>query len=32
MPKTQKTVLDADLLSPQHYKVRIKGKMEQSWE
>ena len=28
--KTQKTVLDVALLSTQHYKVRIKGKMEQS--
>ena len=25
IPKTQKIVLDATLLSPQHYKVRIKG-------
>ena len=25
-------VLDAALLSTQHYKVRIKGKLEQSWE
>ena len=25
MPKTQKMVLDAALLSPQHYTVRIKG-------
>ena len=30
MPKTQKMVLDASLLSTQHYKVRIKGKVEQS--
>ena len=30
--KTQKMVLDSVLLSTQHYKVRIKGKMEQSWE
>ena len=29
MPKTQKMVLDAALLSTQHYKVRIKGKVEQ---
>ena len=29
MPKTQKMVLDATLLSTQHYMVRIKGKMEQ---
>ena len=32
IPKTQKMVLDAALLSTQHYKVRIKGKVEQSWE
>ena len=25
-------VLDATLLNIQHYKVRIKGKEEQSWE
>ena len=25
-------VLDADLLNTQHYKLRIKGKVEQSWE
>ena len=25
-------VLDASLLNTQHYKVRIKGKAEQSWE
>ena len=30
--KTQKMVLDASLLSTQHYKVRIKGKVEQSRE
>ena len=30
IPKTQKMVLDATLLNTQHYKVRIKGKMEQS--
>ena len=29
IPKTQKMVLDAALLSTQHYKVRFKGKMEQ---
>ena len=29
---TQKMVLDATLLSTQHYKVRIKGKVEQSRE
>ena len=32
IPKTQKIVLDATLLNPQHYKVRIKGKVEQSKE
>ena len=30
IPKTQKMVLDASLLNPQHYKARIKGKVEQS--
>ena len=30
IPKTQKMVLDATLLSTQHYKVRIKCKVEQS--
>ena len=25
-------VLDAALLSIRHYKVKIKGKVEQSWE
>ena len=30
--KTQKMVLDASLLNTQHYKVRIKGKVEQSKE
>ena len=30
--KTQKKVLDATLLNTQHYKIRIKGKMEQSKE
>ena len=30
IPKTQKMVLDASLLSTQHYKVRIKGKVKQS--
>ena len=29
---TQKMVLDAALLNTQHYKVWIKGKVEQSWE
>ena len=28
IPKTQKMVLDVALLNTQHYKVRIKGKME----
>ena len=32
IPKTQKMVLDASLLNTQHYKVQIKGKMEQSRE
>ena len=32
IPKTQKIVLDATLLCNQHYKVRIKGKVEQSTE
>ena len=32
IPKTQKMVLDTSLLSTQHYKVRIKGKVEQSRE
>ena len=32
IPKTQKMVLDASLLSTQHYKVRIKSKVEQSRE
>ena len=30
IPKTQKMVLDTALLSTQHYKVRIKSKVEQS--
>ena len=30
IPKTQKTVPDASLLNTQHYKIRIKGKIEQS--
>ena len=30
--KTQKMVLDATLLNTLHYKVRIKGKVEQSRE
>ena len=29
IPKTLKTVLDNSLLNTQHYKVRIKGKVEQ---
>ena len=32
IPKTQKMVLDAALLNTQHYKVHIKGKVEQSRE
>ena len=32
IPKTQKMVLDASLLNTLHYKVRIKGKVEQSRE
>ena len=31
IPKTQKVVLDAALLSTQHYQVQIKGKVELSW-
>ena len=30
IPKIQKMVLDASLLNTQHYKVRVKGKVEQS--
>ena len=30
IPKTQKMVLDAALVNTQHYKVRIKGEVEQS--
>ena len=30
IPKTQKMVLNATLLNTKHYKVRIKGKVEQS--
>ena len=30
--KKKKKVFDSALLSTQHYKVRIKGKVEQSWE
>ena len=32
IPKTLKMVLDASLLNTQQYKVRIKGKVEQSRE
>ena len=32
IPKTQKMVLDTSLLNTQHYKVRIKGKVEKSRE
>ena len=32
IPKTQKMVSDATLLTTQHYKVCIKGKVEQSME
>ena len=32
IPKTLKMILDASLLNTQHYKVRIKGKVEKSWE
>ena len=32
IPKTQKRVLDAALLNTGHYKVRIKGKIEQPRE
>ena len=32
VPKTPKIVLDAALLSTQHYKVKIKGKVKQSRE
>ena len=31
-PKTLKIVLDTSLLNTQQYKVRIKGKVEQSWK
>ena len=30
IPRTQKMVLDASLLNTQHYRVQIKGKVEQS--
>ena len=32
IPKTLKMVLDASLFNTQHYKVRIKGKVEKSRE
>ena len=32
IPNTQKMVLGAALLNTQHYKIRIKGKVEQSRE
>ena len=32
IPKTHKMVLDAALLCTQDYKIRIKGKVEQSRE
>ena len=32
IPKTQKIVLDATLLNTQHFKIRIKGKVEQPRE
>ena len=32
IPKTQKMVLDAAFLNTKHYKVSIKGKVEQSRE
>ena len=32
IPKTLKMVLDTSLINTQQYKVRIKGKVEQSWE
>ena len=32
IPKTEKMVLDASLLNTQHYKIQIKGKVEQFWE
>ena len=32
IPKTQKMVLNAALLNTQHYKVQVKGKVEQSRE
>ena len=32
IPKTQKMLIDAALLDTQHYKLRIKAKVEQSRE
>ena len=32
LPKTQKMVLNSSLVNTQRYKVRIKGKVEQSME
>ena len=32
IPTTQKMVFVAILLNTQHYKLGIKGKVEQSWE
>ena len=32
IPKTLKMILDTSLLNTKQYKVRIKSKMEQSWE
>ena len=32
IPKTLKIVLDTSLLNTQHYKVHIKGKVDQSRE
>ena len=32
IPKSQKMVLDTPLFTTQHYKVRIKGKVQQSKE
>ena len=32
IPKTQKMVFDGTLPNTQHYKIRIKGKGDQSWE
>ena len=32
IPKTQKMVLDAALVNTQHYRLRIKGKVEQTRE